>query len=157
MAPYLGLSVAKPLPQCTDSGCGVSAARAQLIWNPDAALAGNSGGRACSTSVKLQLFLADFISQLCPLPFYCNPHSQVFDGKTQNRASQLLQTVVTLIFLSFSFSSFHYFPLFRGLLSACSLLCCSSSASHQRDTVMPMEKCLYEYISSPCLQECVSE
>lgn len=106
---------------------------------------------------KASLFLADFISQSRPLPFYCNPHSQVFDGKTQNRASQLLQTVVTLIFLSFSFSSFHYFPLFSGLLSACSLLCCSSSASHQRDTIMPMEKCFCEYISSPCLQECVSE
>lgn len=64
------------------------------------------------------------ISHMCSFPSYCsNPYSLIFYDKTWNRASQLLQTVVTLPFLSFSFSSFLYFTFLCLLLSACSLLC----------------------------------
>lgn len=57
--------------------------------------------KVCETQeYKTSLALALSLSQPHPLPSYLSePHSHVFGNKTQNRASQLLQTVITLTFI----------------------------------------------------------
>lgn len=124
---YLSLNVAKPLLPCPGSSCGVSAARAQLIWNPEASLTGNSV--VCVWSTRMQNFSlpSSFLKHILLLPTVGNPHFQFFDDKAQNFQGLTKCCGTHLLFnyphsiISLSFVDCFMLPI-----------CCSSSASHYR-------------------------
>lgn len=143
MAPCLGLSVAKPPLHCTDSGCGVSAARAQLIWNPDTSLAGNSGGRACSMSVKLHCSLPTLF--LSRVPFL----STVIHTPKFLMAKHRTELPSSYKLLSHLFSFHSPFP--HSITSPSLVDCCLLALSSAVPPLLPIREILLCQWKSVCM------